>query len=100
MLTKSDLAAIQKMFDFSKKETNERFDDIDKRFESIDKRFESMDERFDGIDKRLDGIDKRFDDLLNSLYKSTDELVELITIGFNSYEKRIKRIEEVVFKIN
>lgn len=86
MLTKSDLAAIQKMFDFSKKETNERFDRMDKRFEDIDERFDRM--------------DKKIDALSNSLCKSTDDLVELITIGFNSYEKRVGRIEETVFKTN
>ena len=86
MLTKVDLSAIQKMFDESKKETSERFT--------------TMDKRFDRMDKRLDSMDKKIDNLSDRLQKNTEELIELITAGFNSYNKRMLRIEEKVFKTN
>ena len=93
MLTKVDLSAIQKMFDESKKETSERFT-------TMDKRFDRMDKRFDRMDKRLDSMDKKIDNLSDRLQKNTEELIELITAGFNSYDKRMLRIEEKVFKTN
>ena len=86
MLTKDDLSAIQKMFDSLKGETDARFDIVDKKF--------------DGINKKFVGMDKRFDNLSDNLHKSTNDLVELITNGFNLTEKRIERIEEKVFGTN
>lgn len=119
MLTKSDLAAIQKMFDVSRKETDMKFEAMDKkftgkfqaidkkftdRFESIDKRFEGIDKKFESIDKRFEEMDKKFtskfDVLLDRIDKNTGELVELITGGFNSYEERFGRLEKEVFKSN
>ena len=106
MLTKSDLVAIQKMFDSSRKETNERFRSMDERFDSIDKRFESMDKKFES----------KIDSLSDRLQKNTEDLIELITTGFNTFnydsrlqeqdsilndhEKRIEQIEEKAFKAN
>lgn len=72
MLTKDDLSAIQKMFDSSRRETNARFD----------------------------GVDKRFDQLSNTLHKSTNDLIELITDGFNLTDKRLERLENKVFGTN
>lgn len=79
MLTKDDLFAIQKMFDSSRRETNARFD---------------------GMDKKLVSIDKRFDQLSNTLHKSTNDLIELITDGFNLTDKRLERLENKVFGTN
>ncbi len=93
MLTKGDLTAIQRMFDSSKKETNEKFI-------SMDKRFDGMNKRLDNMDKRLDELTIRVDGLANSLQKNTEELVELISAGFDSYEKRMQHVEEKVFKTN
>ena len=44
--------------------------------------------------------DKKFDGLSNRLQKNTEELVELITTGFNLNEERFVRIEKEVFKSN
>jgi archaellum component FlaC len=118
--TKDDFTAIQRMFDSSKKETNERFDSMDKRFDSMDKKFVSIDKRFENIDKRLESMDKKFeskiDSLSDRLQKNTEDLIELITTGFNTFnydsrlqeqdsilndhEKRIEQIEEKAFKAN
>ena len=97
MLTKGDLTAIQKIFDSSKKETNEKFSSIDERFDSMDKRFESMDKKFES---KIDGLSGRVDELADRLQKNTEELIELITTGFNSYEERFRRLEKEVFKTN
>ena len=75
MLTKNDLSAIQRMFD------------------GVDKRFNTM-------DKRLDCMDKKIDNLSKGLQNTTEELVELITTGFNLNEERFGRIEAEVFKSN
>lgn len=72
MLTKDDLSAIQKMFDSSRRETNARFD----------------------------SVDKRFDQLSNTIHKSTNDLIELITDGFNLTDKRLERLENKVFGTN
>lgn len=53
------------------RESNTRFEAIDKRFDDIDKRFEAVDKRFDVIDKRLDAIDE---DLAN--VKATTRRIE------------------------
>lgn len=76
MLTKNDLAAIQAMFDSSRKETNERFESMDRKFEN-----------------KIDG-------LADTVRKNTEELIELITTGFNSFEERVGKIEEKVFNTN
>lgn len=52
------------------------------------------------LDKRLDQMDKKFDNLANNQQRNTEELVELITSGFNAYEKRISHIETEVFNAN
>lgn len=75
MLTKSDLTAIQKMFDFSKKETNEKFDRIDERFDNINKRFESIDERFDSIDERFRALIRDLKILMKDLIVWTKKLI-------------------------
>lgn len=72
MLTKSDLAAIQKMFDVSRKETDVKFDAINKRFEQVDKRFDKL----------------------------SEELIELISTGFRSNEVRFQKIEQKLFTAN
>lgn len=50
--------------------------------------------------KRFDGVDKRLNDLSKDLRNTTEELIELITGGFNSYEERFGRLESKVFKAN
>jgi len=62
MLTKSDLAAIQKMFD--------------------------------GVDKRFNTLDKRIDSLSNSQQQNSEDLIELITSGFDRTEKAIRMIND------
>lgn len=81
--TKEDFVVIQGMFDSSRKETNERF--------------QTMNERFDKMDKKFEG---KFDKLSDQLQQNAEDLIELITAGFNSYEVRIGQIEEEVFKTN
>lgn len=48
----------------------------------------------------LKDLSKKIDVLSNSLQKNTEELIELITLGFESNEKRFKRIEAEAFKSN
>ena len=98
MLTKGDLTAIQRMFDLSKNETNERFDRMDKRFESIDERFESIDERLDHMDKKIDNLADTVKNLSNSLRKNTEDLIELITAGFkaSNYDSRLQGQDNIL----
>jgi len=65
-----------------KKETNERFEYIDKRFEHIDRRFEQIDKRFEQIDRRFEQIDKRFEQIdqrFARLEKDIGQIKEQIT---------------------
>ena len=72
---------------------------------------------FSGLDNKVTQMDKKIDNLSDRLQKNTEDLVELITTGFNSlekslsrineqgsilndHEKRIERIEEKTFKAN
>ena len=59
------LRQIDRKIDASAKETNVRFDRLERgmntRFERIDARFEGIDAKFDRIDGRLEGIDSKFD---------------------------------------
>ena len=94
--TKEDLKSFDKKFE----SIDKRFDDIDNRFIGIDKKFVSIDKRFESIDKRFDKMDQKIDNLAKSQQKNTEELIELITGGFNSFEERIVHIEEKVFSAN
>jgi len=121
MLTKGDLGAIQKMFDSLRNEMNERFVNVDQKFVNMGQKFVTVDERFAGVNESFASVDKRFvnldnkiDRFSNLLQKNTDELVELITIGFNAqdagfnriekvlvnHEKRIGSLEKTIFKTN
>jgi len=72
---------------------------------------------FSGLDNKVTQMDKKIDNLSDRLQKNTEDLVELITTGFNSleksssrineqgsilndHEKRIERMEEKTFKAN
>ena len=70
MLTKDDLTAIQRMFDSSKNETNEKFINMDKKIDNIS----------------------------NRLQKNTEDLIELITTGFNAanYDLRFQKQDDIL----
>ena len=59
------LRQIDRKIDASAKETNARFDRLERgmntRFERIDARFEGIDSRFEGIDAKFERIDARFE---------------------------------------
>lgn len=69
---------------------------------------------FRGLDSKVTQMDKKIDNLSDRLQKNTEDLIELITTGFNSlekssfrinsilndHEKRIELIEEKAFKAN
>ena len=44
-----------------RRETNERFEQIDKRFDQVDKRFDQVDKRFEQIDKSIKLIHHQLD---------------------------------------
>ncbi len=68
-----ELIDLPRQFAEHRKETAQRFDDIDERIaalvanteamnrrvDAIDRRVDAMDKRMDGMDKRMDGMDKR-----------------------------------------
>lgn len=46
-----------------RKETAEKFEQVDKRFEQIDKRFKQVDEKFEQVDKQLHEMNGQIADL-------------------------------------
>ncbi|QRV83002.1 myosin-14 [Ceratobasidium sp. AG-Ba] len=77
-------------------EINKRLDGFDKRFDEVDKRFDEVDKRFGGVDKRLDGIDKRFDGVDRQL----KEKIRDATQQLESLEKTSSNLLESVGLLN
>jgi len=88
MITDADINKMKAVF-----ATKDDLKALSGRFDNIDKRFVSM-------DKRIEGLSDRVENLSKGLQNISEELVELITGGFESNEKRFERIEAEVFKSN
>ncbi len=77
----------------SRRETRERFDQVDQRFEAVDRRFEAVDQRLEAVDRRFDAIDRRFEAL-------TAEVVGLrqwMELNVGGLQSRVgRRLEDVV----
>jgi methyl-accepting chemotaxis protein len=81
------------------------------------KEFSGLDNKVAQLDNKVTQMDKKIDNLADNLQNNTEDLIELITTGFdslqksssrineqdsilNDHEKRIERIEEKAFKAN
>ena len=83
----------------TRREMNERFEQIDKRFEEIDRRFEQIDKRFEQIDKRFEQIDRRFEQI-DKRFDSIGKQLEIIrsqqsvfTKTFEWHNERLELLE-------
>jgi len=105
MITDADIKKMKAVF-----ATKEDIKLLSNKFEA---KFATKDEMNDGFIN----MDKKIDNLSDRLQKNTEDLIELITTGFDSleksssrineydsilddHEKRIERIEEKAFKAN
>lgn len=75
-LTNAKVTAVQDELLHFRRETNEKFSQIDGRLDKMDGRMDKMDERFDRMDERFDRMDDRFDrmdDRFDRMDKRMDE---------------------------
>ena len=77
----------------TRREMNERFEQVDKRFEQVDKRFEQVDKRFEQIDKRFEQIDNDFDQIHKQLNLIWTEQ-RVFSKTFELHHKRLELLEE------
>ncbi|MDQ0163760.1 hypothetical protein [Aeribacillus alveayuensis] len=92
------LQAIKELADQLKnhtKETNLRFEQIDRRFEQIDHRFEQIDQqlvqinqRFEKVEKKIEQMDKQITDVANGQKILVEELFD--------NKKEMKRVKNVL----
>ncbi len=91
----------KKIEDF-RKETGERFDEMDYKFEivfekfdEIDAQFNKVDERFNKVDERFDNVDAQFNNVKDELYIIRNELKEKVGRDeFTLLEKRVIALEK------
>ena len=119
MITQIDISKLEDVF-----VTKKEFRGLDNKVALVDKKIDNLADTVTGLSNRVDGLSNRVDDLSNrvdglsnTLQKTTEDLFELITTGFDSlekslsrineqdsilddHEKRIERIEEKAFKAN
>lgn len=93
------LAVVERRFaelaasiDDSRRETRERFDQVDQRFERVDQRFEQVDQRFDRLET---GTTERFD----RLETATGERFDLLETEIRQAHVRIESLEGVVQQV-
>ena len=91
----------------SRRETRERFDQVDQRFEAVDRRFEAVDQRLEAVDRRFDAMDRRFD-AMDQRFDAMDQRFEALTaevVGLRQWmelnvgglQSRVgRRLEDVV----
>lgn len=92
------LQAINELADQLKnhtKETNLRFEQIDRRFEQIDHRFEQIDQqlvqinqRFEKVEEKIEQMDKQITDVANGQKILVEELFD--------NKKEMKRVKNVL----
>ncbi len=84
----------------SRRETRERFDQVDRRFEAVDQRFEAVDQRFEAVDQRFDAVDQRFEAMDQRFEALTAEVVGLrqwMELNVGGLQSRVgRRLEDVV----
>jgi type IV secretion system protein TrbJ len=99
------LQAINELADQLKnhtKETNLRFEQIDRRFEQIDRRFEQIDHRFEQIDQQLVQINQRFEKVEEKIEQMDKQITDvangqkiLVEELFDN-KKEMKRVKNVL----
>ncbi len=63
--------AMDKRFEDMQKNMDKRFEDMQKY---MDKRFEAVDKRFEAVDKRFEAVDKRFEDMQMYMNKRFEDM--------------------------
>ncbi|MDF2936943.1 MAG: hypothetical protein K0Q90_2316 [Paenibacillaceae bacterium] len=84
-LTNAKVTAIQDELLHFRKETADRFVQIDVRFDSMDSRMDKMDDRFDKMDDRFDKMDDRMDEATRELKGFKAETAE----NFRQFHERM-----------
>ncbi|MFM9331994.1 hypothetical protein [Paenibacillus mesotrionivorans] len=95
-LTNAKVTAVQDELLHFRKETIEKFSQIDGRLDKMDSRMDKMDERFDRMDDRFDGMDKRMDEFNSELRGFKGETADNFRqiherLDENAFEQRKER---------
>ncbi|MGA2911433.1 MAG: hypothetical protein ABSE17_02190 [Candidatus Levyibacteriota bacterium] len=64
---------------------------LDNKLKPINEKLDTLDLKIEAVNAKVDKLDKKIDRFQE---ETIDTLSELITTGYNSHEKRIKRIED------
>lgn len=95
-LTNAKVTAVQDELLHFRRETIEKFSQIDGRLDKMDSRMDKMDERFDRMDDRFDGMDKRMDEFNSELRGFKGETADNFRqiherLDENAFEQRKER---------
>jgi len=58
----------------TRKEFNERLDNVDERFNKVDERFSKIDERFNKVDERFDKLELALRNQAKAILRNTDDI--------------------------
>ena len=64
---------------------------INKKLGTLDSKVETLDLKIEAVNAKVDRLDKKIG---QSQEETIEALSELITTGYNSHEKRIRRVED------
>jgi peptidoglycan hydrolase CwlO-like protein len=70
---------------------NKNLKPINEKLGILDSKVETLDLKIEAVNSKVDKLDKKID---KSQEETIEVLSELITTGYNSHEKRIKRVED------
>lgn len=64
---------------------------LDQKLKPINQKLETLDLKIEVVNSKVDKLDKKID---KAQEETIETLSELITSGYNSHEKRIKKMED------
>ena len=92
------LTVLQELREF-RKETNERFDLMDKRITKLEEKVDKLDERVCRLEEKVDKLDKRVC-ILEEKVDKLDERVCRLELKVDKLDERVIRLEHQVNEIN
>lgn len=97
-LTNAKVTAVQDELLHFRRETIEKFSQIDGRLDKMDSRMDKMDERFDRMDDRFDRMDSRFDRMDRRMDESNSELRSFKGETADNFRQIHERLDENAFE--
>lgn len=97
-LTNAKVTAVQDELLHFRKETTEKFNQIDGRLDKMDSRMDKMDGRFDRMDDRFNGIDERFERMDKRMDEFNSELRGFKGETADNFRQIHERLDENAFE--